>query len=210
MILVYAGVQADLPGRSERRLPPEAQDRLSLRIRWLLRSSPPRLVMGALASGSDIIVAEAALAEAVPVRVVLPFDVPTFETRSLLVHGAGWVARFHTVLAATGPPAIGRMDPEDPGVFSRHNLTLVRRAVASAAALEAVEALVIRPQGHGSGGVTDDFVDRCRDLSVPVHGIDPGAPGTGGPAGSASISAGAADRRQEMGRSNTGRKTCPP
>jgi hypothetical protein len=78
MIIVYGGCQADEPGRVTPRLPSDAADEVFGRIRGLLQSLAPTCVVGALASGADILFARAALEEGIPLKVLLPFDAETF------------------------------------------------------------------------------------------------------------------------------------
>lgn len=181
MILVFAGVQADLRDRLQPRLPSRAEAPLRRRLTCLLLRSRPRLAVGALASGSDIIVAEAALAAGVQLKVLLPFDVPAFEMSSIRAHGGEWVARFNALLTATGPPLAGTLDPADPTVFTRHNQVLLERARAWAIGSEPVRALAIRPATRGLSETTDDFAERCGPLSIPLWDIDPLAERDGGP-----------------------------
>lgn len=73
MIILYAGVQADEVGRAVARLPEGSEEELLTRLRGLFQSLQPSRLVGALASGSDILFARAALSEGIPLRVLLPF-----------------------------------------------------------------------------------------------------------------------------------------
>lgn len=55
-------------------------------------------VHGALAAGSDIVIAEAALAAGCPLTVVLPVPVPVFVETSVRPYGPGWVRRCEACL----------------------------------------------------------------------------------------------------------------
>ena len=66
------------------------------------RSSPQRRIgfaYGSLASGADILVAEAVLDAGIRLEIVLPFDTDEFEAVSVAPAGAGWAERFRSCLA---------------------------------------------------------------------------------------------------------------
>ena len=84
MIIVYGGCQADQPVRDGQRVPwGAAAGDLSGRLRGLLHSLEPNCLVGALASGADILFAKAALAAGIELEVLLPFDVATFRKTSV-------------------------------------------------------------------------------------------------------------------------------
>src|SRR5258708_26840268 len=102
MIIVYGGCQADEPGRDTPRLPSDAAEDLFVRIRGLLNSLDPKTLVGALASGADIAFARAALAEGIPLRVLLPFDVATFRRTSVEPAGEPWISHYDRITSAAG------------------------------------------------------------------------------------------------------------
>lgn len=181
MILVFAGVQSDLPDAAQQRLPQRAEDPLRRRIEGLLHDLGPRLAVGAAATGSDIIIAEAALAVGVPVRIVLPFAREAFEQTSLHARDRRWRERFTALLDAAGPAVTCGLDPADPRVFEQHNQVLLERAAAWAGPREPVHALAIRPGAGTARSTTDDFAERCHRMAIPLLDVDPLAPVTPAP-----------------------------
>ena len=177
MIIVYAGVQADEPERAQPRFPRAAEEPLTVRIRGLLQSLRPSFVVGAAASGSDIIIAEAALLEGADVCFVLPFDVGTFQTTSVEGRGQRWTARYRRLLETVGSNRIteGSLDPDDKDSYTRHNAHLIRFAQALALERgERVWALVIRPHpDDDAGSVSDDFARRAEAQGILTLDLAP-------------------------------------
>ncbi|MCU1575277.1 MAG: hypothetical protein JWO93_3359 [Micrococcaceae bacterium] len=177
MIIVYAGVQADEPERMQPRFPRAAEERLAARIRGLLQSLRPSLVVGAAASGSDIVIAEAALLEGADVRFVMPFDVETFQKSSVEGRGQRWTARYQRLLQTVGSNRIteGSLDPDDKDSYPRHNAHLITYAKALARERgERVWALVVRPQpDDDAGSVSDDFAQRAEAQGILTLDLAP-------------------------------------
>jgi hypothetical protein len=177
MIIVYAGVQADEPERAQPRLPQSAEARLAARVRGLLQSLRPSVVVGAAASGSDIIIAEAALLEGAEVRFVLPFDAGTFQKTSVEDRGERWTESYRRLLETAGSNRIteGSLDPNDKDSYPRHNAHLIRYAQALARERgERVWALVIRPHpDDDAGSVSDDFARRAEAQGILTLDLAP-------------------------------------
>ena len=175
MIIVYGGCQADEPDRASPRLPRHAEEPLGRRIRGLLQSLKPRYLVGALASGSDIIFARAALAENIPLEVVLPFDIDTFRRTSVATRGEVWTDHYNRILESDGVQVNCReLDPADEHSYRKHNLVLLDEGMRLAAADERVWLMTIRPQpGGGSVSVTDDLVHRAEQLRLLSIDLDP-------------------------------------
>ncbi len=87
-------------GEREGRFPPEAEQYVTARVAEVLAPNPPGFAYGSLASGGDIIWAEALLARRCELHVVLPFAREEFVSSSVAPSGAGWVKRFDRCLAA--------------------------------------------------------------------------------------------------------------
>ncbi len=176
MIIVYAGAQADETGRSEPRLPPGAEGDLLTRVRGLLHSLKPRLLIGAAASGSDIIIAETARMEQIEVRLSLPFGVEDFRESSVLIRGERWGLRFDRLLDGIGPAGIG-VGQDMPGtesVYLRHNAVLLEEATALAHADERIWVLLVRrPPDPASPSVTDDLAARAEAYGLLTLDLDP-------------------------------------
>jgi class 3 adenylate cyclase len=81
------------------RFPAEAEQAVVERIEAELTRDTPRYAYGSLASGADILWAEALLARGSELHVVLPFARDEFIQSSVASSGAAWVERFHRCLA---------------------------------------------------------------------------------------------------------------
>lgn len=77
---------------------PAAEARVRARVEEVLEAENVGFVYGALACGSDLITAEAALAKGAELHVVLPFAQEDFLDQSVRPGGDGWEARFHSCL----------------------------------------------------------------------------------------------------------------
>ena len=82
------------------RFPADAEEDVAARIDAELAGDTPRYAYGSLASGADILWAEALLARGTEVHVVLPFARDAFIETSVAPSGAGWVDRFHRCLGS--------------------------------------------------------------------------------------------------------------
>jgi hypothetical protein len=82
------------------RFPAAAEDKVTARIRAEVDRHPATYAYGALASGGDILWAEALLESGAELHVVLPFARDEFRETSVRSAGEGWVERFERCLAA--------------------------------------------------------------------------------------------------------------
>ncbi|MEW5686080.1 MAG: tetratricopeptide repeat-containing protein [Pseudomonadota bacterium] len=76
---------------------PELEADLSARMREVIRRESVGFGYGALAAGSDILIAELLLEAGAELHVVLPFAEPDFLEQSVAPAGEGWVTRYHAV-----------------------------------------------------------------------------------------------------------------
>lgn len=88
------------PVDGEGRFPAEAEPLVKARIVAEIERDRPGFAYGSLASGADILFAEALLAVGAELHVVLPFAAEEFVRSSVEDGGPGWVERFHRCLAA--------------------------------------------------------------------------------------------------------------
>ncbi len=176
MIIVYGGCRADEPGRPTPRLPSAAAEDLFVRIRGLLNSLAPQSLVGALASGADILFARAALAENIPLEITLPFDVATFRKTSVEPAGEPWTSHYDRI-TTTANVKIDDMDlgPSDADVYRKHTEALLDKAEALGRREDQrVWALVVRPQPDPlSPSVTDDLVNRAEDRQMLAIDLQP-------------------------------------
>lgn len=86
--------------RAAGRFLPNNEAAVTARIRSFFRERPVGFGFGSLASGADILVAEALLQVGADLHVVLPFQQSEFLAVSVAPAGAAWVPRFETCLKA--------------------------------------------------------------------------------------------------------------
>jgi hypothetical protein len=82
------------------RFPPEAEAEVTERIAAEVAREPPGYAWGALASGADILWAEALLASGAELHVVLPFSREEFVEASVAAAGGRWIERFDACIDA--------------------------------------------------------------------------------------------------------------
>lgn len=82
------------------RFPASAEPEVAGRITAAVDRHRPGYAYGSLASGGDILWAEALLERGCDLHVVLPFALEEFVRHSVAPAGEGWVSRFHRCLAA--------------------------------------------------------------------------------------------------------------
>ena len=112
---------------------------------------------GSLASGADIIVAEALLAHGAELHVVLPFDEGDFKKVSVAPGGAGWLARFNDCLGGATSITYATEDGHlgDDALFSYGGQLAMGLALLRAGFLDTTaEQLALwdgRATGHSAG-----------------------------------------------------------
>ncbi len=108
-----------------------AEARVRAAVDAVLEEENVGFAFGALACGSDLLVAEAALARGVELHVVLPFEEDDFLDQSVRPGGEGWEARYRACIErAAGVTIASPMDyfgdPAHYGYASRMAMGLVR------------------------------------------------------------------------------------
>ena len=172
MIIIFAGSQPDDESRKAPRLPETAEMQIAIRIRGLLQSLKPRLVVGALAAGSDIIFGESARLEGVETAFLLPFSVQTFRETSVESHGSRWTARYDRIVAEAAVQTLDLHVEEDS--YLRHNAAMLDLASQLAEPDERIWCIVVRPKPEvGRESVTDDMVDRAEGRGFLTIDLDP-------------------------------------
>jgi class 3 adenylate cyclase len=86
------------PGHEPGRFPSDAEHRVAADMRSELDRCQPAYAYGALASGADILWAEALLERGVELHIVLPFARKEFINASVAPGGPGWIERFERCL----------------------------------------------------------------------------------------------------------------
>jgi len=172
----------DAADRATPRFPATRVDAAAHRIGAALDeigAGPEDLALTQGAAGGDLLFAEACLARAVPLRLLLPLSERDFVAASLLpvVDGAAWHARFRAVVdrldeaPREAPVALGPLAPNDDA-FVRANLWLLDSALAFGA--DKLICICLWDGGGGDGpGGTRHLVDAVRDAGGRVVRIDP-------------------------------------
>jgi class 3 adenylate cyclase len=93
----YCGHRIARPGE-QGRFPAEAEEYVAGRIAEELDRHCPAYAYGSLASGADVLWAEALVERGCELHVVLPFAVEEFVLRSVAPSGSVWIERFHRCL----------------------------------------------------------------------------------------------------------------
>lgn len=96
-VVHYCGHMTAAPG-STARFPHEQQAAVAEQIRERLQAHRVGFAYGSLASGADIMIAEAALQLGAELHLVLPFDTTEFIAVSVAPGGPGWTERFQSCL----------------------------------------------------------------------------------------------------------------
>ena len=182
--ILFTGHMVDAPDRATPRFPATRVDAAARRIAAVLDeigAGPDDLALTQGAAGGDLLFAEACLARAVPLRLLLPLAEPEFVAASLLpvVDGAAWQARFRAVVARLDAPpreapvALGPLAPDDDA-FVRANLWLLDSALAFGA--DKLICICLWDGGGGDGpGGTRHLVDAVRGAGGRVVRIDSSA-----------------------------------
>jgi hypothetical protein len=97
IVLHYCGHRMD-PTSVSARFPPDLESQVDREIRTFLAGERVGFAYGSLASGADILIAEALLDRGIPVQIMLPFDTEEFERISVRPAGSTWVDRFWACL----------------------------------------------------------------------------------------------------------------
>ncbi len=162
MIIAYSGVQADEADRPDPRLPEGAEPELIVRLRGLFNALRPRLVVGALASGSDLLIAEQALHEGRELRIFLPFGATAFRGTSVTQRGVRWEVKYDRLISELGDKIrFGTLDPTSDDSYRQHNSDLLDYADELAGPGERIWALIVRPAKGDAATVSDDFAERA-------------------------------------------------
>ena len=179
--IVFTGHMVDAPDRATPRFPATRVDAAARRIAAALDeigAGRDDLALTQGAAGGDLLFAEACLARAVPLRLLLPLGQREFVAASLLpvVDGPAWHARFRAVVDRLGEPpreaplALGPLAPGD-NAFVRAHLWLLESALAFGA--DKLTCICLWDGGGGDGpGGTRHFVDAVRAAGGRVVRID--------------------------------------
>jgi len=97
-VVAFAGHMIDAPGRKTPRFPAIIEDKVKDAIKGAIRTVHASIGYCSLASGADILFAEAMAEEGGEVHVLMPFSQSDFINTSLKFAGNHWVTRFENLL----------------------------------------------------------------------------------------------------------------
>jgi hypothetical protein len=180
-VILFTGHMIDAPDRAVARFPTARVPAAARRIDAALdevgaAASDLALTQGA--AGADLLFAEACLARAIPLRLLLPLAESEFVARSLLpvVDGAAWLARYRAVVARLAeapreaPQVLGPLAAGEDA-FVRANLWLLDSALAFGA--ERLRCICLWDGGGGDGpGGTRHLVEAVGAAGGTVIQID--------------------------------------
>jgi hypothetical protein len=180
-VILFTGHMVDAPGRDLPRFPPALVPAAARRIGAALDAidaGPPDLALTQGAAGGDLLFAEACLARAVPLRLMLPLAEAEFLRLSLrpVQDAASWEARFRAVVArlsappSEAPAVLGAL-AEGEDAFVRGNRWLLDTALGFGA--ERLRCICLWDGGGGDGpGGTRHLVEAVRAAGGDVQWID--------------------------------------
>jgi hypothetical protein len=176
-VFVFSGHMIDAPGRPRPRFPPILEPAVDQAIRRALaeaEAGAQDVAIASAACGGDILFGEAMLDRAVPLRVYLPFDEPTFLDKSVRFAGDRWVERYRAVVARAqrfiAPEALGPLaEGADP--YERTNLWMLDEARRIGGTDVSFICLWNGEGGDGPGG-TQHMMDIVREMNGRVEWID--------------------------------------
>jgi len=164
------------------RFQPASEPRIAGEIAAALARRDVGYGFGSLASGSDVLFAEALLARGAELHVVLPFDADQFVRTSVAGAGAGWVTRFHACLARATSVTYGTLDAstDDTDALYAYGGQLAMGLALLRAGFLATHALQLAvwdgKPARGLGGTGSDVATwRKRGLPTEVIEIADGA-----------------------------------
>ncbi len=171
------------------------------RIAEVVRRHPPGYAYGSLASGADILWAEALLAAGSELHVILPFDRDEFLERSVAESGPGWTERFErcvnaatSIQFATNDAFLGDDVLFRYGTELAMGLALLRARYldaevrqfavwdgepAAGAAGTAIDIATWRRRGGSTTVITPSAEAPVSELTAPPPATEPGPPEAG-------------------------------
>jgi len=161
-----------------------------------LERRPVGIAYGALASGADILFAEALLSRGAKLNVVLPFPVEEFVERSVRPAGSSWESRFATCMEQAATVRFATEDSYlgDDQLYSYASQMAMGLAVLCARHLCApVRQIAVwdgRPPQHAAGTAVDLAVWKANQLPQTILPCSEGRPASLEPAGPVRLSKG--------------------
>lgn len=133
---------------------PELEAKLAVEVAELIARENVGFAYGALAAGSDIVIAEQLIARGAELHVVLPFAEAEFLEQSVAPAGEGWVDRYHACVAAAASVTyasnmtyMGGMEQFAYGSKVTMGMARLRARQLHA---EAIQLVIVEDRGEGT------------------------------------------------------------
>lgn len=168
-VLVFAGNRIDEPGRSSVRFPNDSVPRVRREVAAVLKQLKPRLVVGAAASGTDLIVLSEAARQSIPTHIVLPLEVERFREVSVADQGPEWVDLFDAALADCRDHSVFDLSAHDDWYLRGNDIILDE--ADRLADTDPVVGLVVAAPEDGSASI--DLLEKLVDRGWGYSMIDP-------------------------------------
>jgi len=147
---------------------PKTEARLAAEMREVIQREKVGFAYGALAAGSDILIAEQLLDCGVELHIVLPFAGGDFIEQSVTPAGDGWVARYHACIkgAASVTFASTMSYVGEPAQFAYGSKVTMGMARLRARHLhgEAIQLVIV--EGAGAGTLSGSDIAAWRDAGA--------------------------------------------
>jgi hypothetical protein len=181
VLIVHAGNRIDAPGRAVARFPADHVASVRSRVRLLLSTLQPSLVVSNAAAGSDLVVLHEAQQLGIATRVIVPIAQDEFVRQSVADSGAEWLDSFHEVLRYAGEDRHSDVVhcglPAEGEWFAAANARLLDEALRCADEATPpvpVLALTIRPKPVANNvSMTDHFAGLAEQAGLLVVTLDP-------------------------------------
>ena len=180
-VLLFSGHMVDAPKRKMPRFPrakvPQAAAHIA-DVLERLNAGPDDLALTQGAAGGDLLFAEACVARAVPLQLLLPSPEPEFIEQSVRpsADGTRWLARYETIRQRCPAAPLVLHEtltnaPREGNVFEQCNLWLLATALAYGVGRLRFICLWDGAGGDGPGG-TRHLVDEVRRMGGQLNWID--------------------------------------
>jgi hypothetical protein len=174
-VIALAGRRADAPGAPPR-LPAGRTCLVREEIRRLLRARGATALVGSAACGADILALEAAESLGLRARVVLPFAVDVFRSKSVADRPGDWGLRYQRQVRRAMRSRDLRILPAvepDQRAFAEASRAILDEAQRLAGALAVIAVVVWEGNPRGPHDLTAAFADLARARGLPVEAIRP-------------------------------------
>lgn len=148
------------------------ETQLAAQVDRLIRSERIGFGWGALAAGSDVVIAERLLAAGAEVHLVLPCSPERFAAQSVAPAGGTWLTRYDAVLARAASVQLAAVDPgavHDPLATAHAGELAIGAALLNAATLSSRCCQLIVTDAEGGGLNTARQARMWPTTSGPQH-----------------------------------------